>query len=141
MDVVVCPHCKSHRIITSNVPKDVVVVMPCPSCHELSVLFRNKVIPLSRRIIERGTFEERKEHFAQVIARFLEAGILPWQTAQPDGDSEAALGDDEAGPGFLEEAMKAHREPITEKEFEKFVRIDLKCIDNAAYFKKHFESN
>jgi len=27
---------------------------------------------------------------------------------------------------------------ITPEEFDKFVRIDLKCLDNAAYFRRHF---
>ena len=44
MYTVVCPHCKSHQVLTTKVRRDVVVVMPCPSCHEWVILFRDKVI-------------------------------------------------------------------------------------------------
>ena len=139
MDVVVCPHCKSHRIASTTIPKDVVVVMPCPSCHELSVLFRNKVIPLDRHVIEQGSFDERKEHFAHIIAMFLEAGMFPLLGGE---DEEGA---EEVRPKRGKRKRKGvqapppeNENPISEKEFDKFVRIDLKCIDNPAYFRKHF---
>lgn len=136
MDSVVCPHCKSHRIVTAKIPKDVVIVVPCPACQELSVLFRNKVIPLNRRIIEQGSFEERKTHLASVIAEFLDESFFPSPESAGQPEQERPR------------RKHAHREaspkefdgdsPISEEELERFVRIDLKCIDNPAYFKKHF---
>lgn len=136
MAVHVCPHCKVHRIFTAKVSRDVVVVIPCPACHEWSVLFRNKVIPLSRRIIEQGSFEERKDHLAHVITEFLEAGVLPSLEgfAFPRQDDHHASHDD--NDDFSDEAHELL--PISDEEFQKFVRIDLKCIDNDAYFKRHF---
>lgn len=138
MDMVVCPHCKSHRIITSRVPKDVVAVMPCPNCHELAVLFREKIIPINRRILEEGSKEERTQHLAQVITEFLEAGILPFQEGEPDFSSGTEAEDEETldpgGPSADQETM----DPISDKEAEKFARVDLKCLDDAAYFKRHF---
>lgn len=137
MDMVVCPHCKSHRIITSRVPKDVVAVMPCPNCHELAVLFREKIIPIDRRILEEGTKEERTHHLAQVITEFLEAGILPFQ--ERDGDFQSSL-DDRDGADDLDGIPDdlAELDPISDKEAEKFARVDLKCLDDAAYFRRHF---
>lgn len=137
MDMVVCPHCKSHRIITSRVPKDVVAVMPCPNCHELAVLFREKIIPINRRILEEGSKEERTQHLAHVITEFLEAGILPFQDGEPDFSSEDDAED--LAPeidGASEELQPM--DPISDKEQEKFTRVDLKCLDDAAYFKRHF---
>ena len=137
--MVVCPHCKSGRIVSARIPKDVVVVMPCPACRELSVVFRDKVIPLNRKIIEEGTLEERKTHLASVIAEFLEAGLFP-----PSGIEALNSG--------LEEATERRQRPqtspdntapdeplapISKEEFDKFVRIDLKCIDNPAYLKRN----
>jgi hypothetical protein len=29
-------------------------------------------------------------------------------------------------------------DPISDKEAEKFTRVDLKCLDDATYFKRHF---
>lgn len=138
MDMVVCPHCKSHRIITSRVPKDVVAVMPCPSCHELAVLFRNKIIPINRRILEEGTKEERSQHLAQVITEFLEAGILPFQDGSAGFESAIEVppeGEEDASD--LDPELQS-MEPISDKELEKFARVDLKCLDDAAYFRRHF---
>ncbi|MBI2432437.1 MAG: hypothetical protein HYV26_06160 [Candidatus Hydrogenedentes bacterium] len=133
MDMVVCPHCKNHRLVTSRVPKDVIVVMPCPSCHELAVVFRNRVIPLNRRVLERGTFDERKNHLAEVIAHFLEAGIFPFGFGE-DG-AEMPFGMD-TRPGAADQEDQT--DPISEEEMDRFTRIELKRLDNPAYFKRHF---
>lgn len=135
MDMVVCPHCKTHRIVTSRVPKDVVAVMPCPSCHELAVLFRHKVIPIDRRILEEGTKDERTQHLAQVITEFLEAGILPFQEGAANFESAIDLpsSNDSTDDDDMEPL-----EPISDKEAEKFARVDLKCLDDSAYFRRHF---
>ncbi len=136
MDSVICPHCKSQRIVTSKIPKDVVIVVPCPACEELSVLFRNKVIPLNRHILQHGSFEERKTHLASVIAEFLDEAFFPFpeNAEQPDRKVPRRRPPrPEAGP-----PAAPHDLPITEEELERFVKIDLKCIDNSSYFKKHF---
>jgi hypothetical protein len=136
MATVVCPHCKTQRIATGRVPRDVVVVMPCPACHELSILFRSRVIPVSRRIIEKGSKKERIEHLANIIEAFLDAGILPF-----DGE--------DASKGFAERPRprRPRRQPveeeegsapITDQEFDQFVKIDLDALDDPAYFRKYF---
>ena len=131
MGMVVCPHCKSHRIVTSKIPKDVVVVMPCPNCHELSVLFRNKIVPLDRHIIESGTFKERKEHLAGVIAEFLETILSAAEGEPGKAASRGAAGEEKS-------AISDQDDMISQEEMERFVRIDLKHIDNSAYFRRHF---
>lgn len=135
MDVVVCPHCKSHRIVSAKVPKDVVVVMPCPACGELVILFRKKVIALERKILELGTFEERKMHLATVIAEFLEPGMFGPVSSKGDLDSvdgfEDALEEgNQKDPNWLP--------PISERELEEFTRIQLEKLDDSKYFRKHF---
>tara|TARA_R110001592_G_scaffold94018_1_gene272598 strand:+ start:360 stop:782 length:423 start_codon:yes stop_codon:yes gene_type:complete len=138
MNMVVCPHCKTHPIITTRVPQDVVAVMPCPSCNELAVLFRNKVIPIDRRILEEGSKEERTQHLAQVITEFLEAGILPFREGNPGFESSIDIpaDDTEVVDGVNDELESL--EPISQKEAEKFARVDLKCLDDSAYFRRHF---
>jgi hypothetical protein len=138
MNVIECPHCKKQRIVTSKLPKDVVAVLRCPACTELIVLFRQKVIALKREIIEHGTFEQRKAHLAEIIAEFLEPGLLlinPSEVADglaaPFGEEHEAESEEEVAEGHDDIA-------ITEGEFERFVRIDLQRIDEAAYFKKYF---
>ncbi len=131
-----CPHCGEAGFHVARLPKEVIAVMACHRCHELSVLFRRKIIPIDRHILESGTFDERKMHLADVIAQFLEAGLLPFDQSENDE------------PGVDEEARETSRQPrrrlkpknmpITDQEMDRFVRIDLKCIDNPAYFKRIF---
>jgi hypothetical protein len=132
MDMVVCPHCKTQRLVTSRVPKDVIVVMPCPSCQELSVLFRHRVIALNRRVLERGSFSERKNHLAEVIAHFLEAGIFPLLHDEP-GDHSF----EDMDTAALHAPTPDH-DLISEEEVERFTRIELKRLDNPVYFRRHF---
>lgn len=138
MNTVTCPHCGERRIITSLVPKDVVVVLPCPACNELVVLFHKKVVALRRDVIERGTFDQRKNHIAEVIAQFLEAGIFGLG-ARPHGAPTEDWAPEEGG-------LEAHKDgpspypdtPISQSEVERFVKVDLQRIDEPTYFKKHF---
>jgi hypothetical protein len=103
--------------------------MPCPSCNELTVLYRGRAIGLSRRIIEEGSKDERTRHLAEVIAEFLEHADMPFTV-----DTSALPAERAACAGESHEPLL----PISDQEFEKFVRIDLKCLDNGAYFKRHF---
>ncbi len=137
MDVVVCPHCNFHRVQKQDVPRDVVAVMPCPQCHELAVYYRDTVIALNRRVLTEGTREERRDHLAEVIAEFLDAGLFPMAG---EGIRELMRGDG-GGTGGTEEALTENASAlgaITQKEVDKFTRIDLQCIDDASYFRKHF---
>jgi hypothetical protein len=131
---VVCPHCNERALSISRVPKDVVAVMLCPACQELAILFRNKVIPLSRRIVEEGSFEERSTHFATVIAEFLEAGLFPVRGIHTVGDD--ARGDAEKTDAPTEVELDASQ--ITDREIEDFVKVDLKYLDDASYFRENF---
>jgi hypothetical protein len=112
-------------------PKDVVVVMPCPACHGLVVLFRDKVIALSRDILERGTRKQVVSHIADIIGEFLDAGVFP----SFGKHSSDAHSDDT--PEY-EPETEVSFEPISKEEMDRFVKIELKCLDNPAYFKRHF---
>lgn len=133
-----CPHCGAARIAFPKIPKDVIFVMPCPKCRELILAFRDKVIALSRRVIEEGTFEEQKSHLAEVIAELLQAGILGASLRGVIGTTAP----EEFQPDFEDDDGANDRpaidNPITESEFDRFVRLDLNRIDEARYFKKHF---
>ena len=135
MEDVSCPHCGHEHSLGNDVPNDVVVVMPCPECQNLIVLFRHRAIGLDREILEGGSHEERRDHIAEVlvnnrnaiaegIAELLEAGI-PWRGGESGDDS----GDDDA----------PEKGPISEKEIDKFLQVDLDRIDDAGYFRRNFE--
>lgn len=131
MSVVACPHCGNKRIVTTRVPKDVVVVLPCPECRELVVLFRSRVIAISRRILEHGTFEERKQHLAEIIAQFLEPDMF---AADPDGSQPGEIRSER----LADDAEADEESLISDEEVERFVKVDLKRLDDTAYFKRHF---
>lgn len=139
LHMVMCPHCKAHQIFTARVPKDVVVVMPCPACREWVVLFRDKVIAISRRIIEHGSAEERKAHLADVIGEFLDAGVF---AQEAEYFHEASEGSPDSAPSARparpNPRFAAPITPITQEELDRFVKIELRRLDNAEYFKKHF---
>jgi len=137
MKSVFCPHCKTHRIFTSQVPKDVVVVMPCPHCYELVVLFRDKVIAIDRQIIEHGTREERIDHVAKIIAEFFDAGMFSLDPGELQENMEQAAGMMEHESPEKKPGKPRPTTPISREELDRFVKIQLKCIDNTTYFKKH----
>ncbi len=135
MSFVVCPHCANRRIVASKVPKDVVVVLPCPACHELVVMFRHKVAALNREVLEHGTYDERKAHIA-------EPGMFPLASldvsATRDESLSGEVDDDDELELPDEVGMSTPESLISQREIDRFVKIDLQRIDDEKYFKKHF---
>lgn len=144
MKLITCPHCNYKHLVTSKGLSDVVVVLPCPSCHDLMVLFRGKITGLKRDVLEHGTFEEQKQHIAEIVMEYLEPGMFK---GIPSQQAERAENGDWEGGEFEEIDAGEEREPadpaemaapITQSEVDQFVRLDLHRIDEASYFHKHF---
>lgn len=112
--------------------------MPCPACHELIVMFRGKTIGINRAIIENGTFDERRHHFAEIFAQCFENGIFnPGEFLRTLGmPPSQSSGEDRLGDAPESEAETTGA--ISEDEMERFVNIELHCLDDAEYFHKHF---
>ena len=125
MKLSACPHCGSDRIVKSKVPKDMVVVMHCPSCKELVILFRGRLVGVKRAILESGSRDERVAHLAEVIDQFIDETSL---FAPDEPETASAETVDDAG----------QVEPISDEEVHRFVRFDLKRLDDPAYFRKYF---
>ncbi len=124
MKLSACPHCGNDRIVKSKVPKDMVVVMHCPSCKELVILFRGRLVGVKRAILESGSRDERVAHLAEVIDQFIDETSL---FSPDEGETESA------------EAVEAGQiEPISDEEVHRFVRFDLKRLDDPSYFRKYF---
>lgn len=137
-----CPHCGEMGFSVGKLPREVVAVMACEHCNEISVLFRKKIFPLNKQILESGSFDERKEHLATVIAQFLEAGLLSFEP--PNAPSDGPLFE---FPQSFQPPRRRRKPrkpvdtgdaPISDQELDRFVRVDLKCIDNPTYFRKIF---
>jgi hypothetical protein len=99
-------------------------------------LFRDKVIAISRRIIEHGSNEERKAHLADVIGEFLDAGVFAQESEFFQEESHGSA--DPGQPSRPNPIFAAPITPITQEELDRFVKIELRRLDNAEYFKKHF---
>lgn len=125
-----CPHCDSRALPVTRIAGHVVAIMNCPCKEELIILYRDQIIPLKRSILEDGSFEDRKEHLGEIAARVFEWGLLNTQ----QGRHSFAADGLEPVDGVAPEGLS----PISEEEIRKFVRVDLRCLDNAAYFRRHF---
>ncbi len=138
MNVVPCPHCGNKRIVTARVPRDVVVILACPSCHELVVMFRGKVAALNREIIENGSQDEKRTHIADIILEFVEPGMFPsgLSLGQPDSDANP-FADDAETVGGEDDQPAPEEKPISQSEVDRFVRVELKRIDDPAYFRRY----
>lgn len=134
-----CPHCGSDRISSNRVPKDVVVVLPCPSCHELVVIFRNKTAAANREILENGSKEQQRTHIAEIVMEFLDSLVfrsfpmnLPKESKETEYVEDAELEEE------VESIAKGLTSEITQREIDRFVKTDLQRIDDSGYFRKHF---
>ena len=116
----------------SRIPKDFVAVFTCPNCSELVVVFRQHAAGLSRRVIEQGSLIEKRYHIAEIITEFLEPSMFQFPPAEAE-DAAPALGLPVSSVGD-----SPLRGPISQKEMEQFVRVDLNKIDEAQYFRKYF---
>lgn len=144
MHSLLCPHCKSHRIVTSNVPRDVVVVMPCPACGELTVLFRNRAIAVDKHVLEKGSRDERIAHCSNVIAELLDSGMFFADEGPPTPDSAKPAESQEMEQETVRESPAPRpprvrrRRAISQDEVEHFVSVELSQLDDATTFRKLF---
>ncbi|MCH7959209.1 MAG: hypothetical protein IID08_03690 [Candidatus Hydrogenedentes bacterium] len=121
------------------------MVMPCPSCGELVVLFREKVIALNRTLLEKGSQEERKAHLAGVISEFLDPSLFKFTSLPSVEVQETPKAEHlDFTPDALPVAESVREEPkwstpISDREFERFTKFQLKRLDNVEYFRRHFK--
>jgi len=142
-----CPHCGARGQIMMP-PVGAIIIGPCPQCNELVVVFCGHVLPLEKEIMENGGLDERREHLLHVLTDFLQDRIGKLMTEEAESGAESfeeSDGDSElepAGETAPAEAVKSDGklEPISDGELERFASIDLKLLDNKAYFKSVFEA-
>jgi len=147
-----CPHCGAQGQIMVP-PVGAVIIGPCPECKELVVVFCGQVLALDKATMESGSIEERREHLLGVLHEFLEERIVKILdedslTASIEDDdeaydqleySEAFTETPEHEMGEAEEdTAKESSAPISQVEMERFMDVDLKLLDNKAYFRSVF---
>lgn len=138
-----CPHCQGHHLPASELPREVVIVVPCPGCNELAVLFREMVVPVDKALLQSGTRRQRILHIAEIITEFIDSGVLPEAEAVLLSEDLPFLSEqehceeheDEAEPSYCGEGGS---NLISDAEFEQFQKVELRAIDNAASFRQIF---
>ena len=145
MSEMICPHCQSKNIGSnqiSRVPNGVVAVKPCPTCSELVVPFKDKLIGLNKEVLYNGTKEERTLHLADVISEFMEEGILNiemFQSPQFNSEDIGEPSEDAIEVEIEDNAEADDVSPISDDELKRFIDFDLDKLDNVDYFRKTFE--
>ncbi|MGI6461678.1 MAG: hypothetical protein ACOX5J_16590 [Candidatus Hydrogenedentales bacterium] len=142
MSEITCPHCGKTRIMATRIPRDVVMMLPCPECHELVVLFRGKTIPLNRDVLRNGTKEERRNHIAEIVEQCLPPELFSdsvhWNFT--DAGSPFTFGDRKGRRRRrpFENVEDRRDRPITDEEVARFRKFELHRIDEPRYFKRYF---
>jgi len=142
-----CPHCGARGQIMVP-PVGAIIIGPCPQCSELVVVFCGHVLPLDKNIMEADDVHEKREHLLGVLTEFLQDRIYKLLTEEDDFSmsSQSELPDDTAVADAVESYERGadrdeQTQPISESELERFMDVDLKLLDNKAYFKSVFEEN
>lgn len=127
-----CPHCGARGQIMVP-PVGAIIIGPCPQCNELVVVFCGHVLALDKETMENGTTENRRDHLLEVLTEYLQDKI-----AKLIGDPEEI----ELDQGDIEElgAPQKLEDIISQVELERFTDVDLRLLDNKAYFNSIFDT-
>lgn len=147
--MVICPHCNQQKIGSGKLPPDVVMILPCPSCHEFSIVFRNKAIPINRRIIEKGSRKERVEHLASIVEMFLDLAMpeIEQQNGEINRDAQQESIEEENKknifkPRSSQQSFVTNQpSPISAEEVKLFIEKEINSIDDPELFRKYFGEN
>lgn len=145
---VVCPHCGTHGQIVVP-PVGSIIIGPCPKCSELVVIFCGQVLALDKGTMNSEEIEDRREHLLEVLHGFLTDRISTLltedfvvdETAIPEIDVEDFETGEDSFEAFTTETDAEDEQSISQTEVDRFNDIDLKLLDNRAYFKSVFDSN
>ena len=124
-------------------PVGAIIIGPCPQCKELVVVFCGQVLPLEKAIMESGSVEDRQEHLLSVLTEFLRDRIgkimsQPLDAEDTGMDDQFETPEEQANEQDAESATTGE---ITQNELDRFVEVDLKLLDNTAYFKSVFDES
>ena len=140
-----CPHCGARGQIMIP-PVGAIIIGPCPQCRELVVVFCGHVLALEKDLMESGSVGERRDHLLSVLTGFLQERVtklLSGETPMEDEEMGDFYETPSEGPEGNAEAFEggtpSERGKISQSEFERFTDVDLKLLDNTAYFKSVFE--
>lgn len=140
-----CPHCGAKGQIMIP-PVGAIIIGPCPQCQELVVVFCGQVLALEKEIMSEGSLEERHGHLMEVLTRFLNDRLTKLLGHDSDSDVSVIDEDGDADGDVAEgvvsrDSNRSKSSPITQGELKRFAQVDLKLLDNSAYFKSVFQKD
>lgn len=140
---VTCPHCAARGQIMLP-PLGAIIIGPCPECSGMVAVFCGQVLPLDNAIMTGGTGAEKRDHVGLVLGNFVQervARLFSGDSAQPESNPAAEYAeatDFEATP-HDGDPRPTSSALITTEEVDSFVNVDLRLLDNPAYFKAIFD--
>jgi hypothetical protein len=141
-----CPHCGTHGQIVVP-PVGSIIIGPCPKCTEMVVVFCGQVLALDKSRMRSEDVSDRQEHLLEVLTDFLGSRIstlltedfIPVDSPEMNSSEFEEFGLDEDTPDAIDILPEIESdEHITESEVEQFMDVDLKLLDNRAYFNSVF---
>ena len=137
-----CPHCGARGQIMVP-PIGAMIIGPCPQCKEMVVVFCGQVLALDKDIMQGGEVEERREHLMSVLTDFLRDRVGKLLADNAPGEDEDAEEDDTivaaSDVPSSDTAVRSQPGPISDAEIQRFNSVDLKLLDNDAYFRSVFD--
>ncbi len=130
-----CPHCGAQGQILLP-PVGSIIIGPCPECKELVAVFCGQVLPLKKEIMENASLDEKRSHLLEVLTDFLHERVGKLMT---DEDAISESLEEYDGPPLEFEQAEKPAEEISQNEVDQFLDVDLKLLDNKAYFKSVFD--
>ena len=141
-----CPHCGTNGQIMVP-PVGSIIIGPCPKCSELVVVFCGQVLALDKEVMKCEDVSDRREHLLGVLNSFLQDRISTLLTedfvvdespvSEPMEFEEIPLEEESMSLSSLVSENEADA-TITQGEVDQFMDVDLKLLDNRAYFKSVF---
>lgn len=146
-----CPHCGARGQVQVP-PVSAMIVGPCPQCNELVLIFCGQALAVDKNIIVNGSTADRREHLEEITTKFLRdriAKLFPDDSDVEKLDQElldqgygevdhSPEGRDHGKVPPSQQRSEGETSPISQTEFERFTDVDLKLLDNKAYFTSVF---
>lgn len=133
-----CPHCQAQGRLALPRPS-VLLIGPCPVCHELVLIFAGETFPIDTRTFESGGVSDKKAYLENILGDFIRQSVQ--QIFASPGNTKSSSpphSDPFSDPRRASRVDRPKQGRITDSEFERFVSEDLQALDNPRYFEDIF---
>lgn len=130
-------------------PVGAVIIGPCPHCQEYVVVFCGQTLALDKILMTEASIDDRREHLLGVLNAFLRDRISNLLTEEMGIEAASEVDDlsdfeefesNENPLAFTEMVDAKIDAAISQNEVDRFTDVDLKLLDNRAYFNSVFRN-